>query len=46
LGWLPGKTDMNMMEKMIKRKKIVSLIYWQTYVEAIHIMTKALVDNK
>lgn len=24
----------------------MSLIYWNTYVEAIHIMTKALVDNK
>ena len=44
-GWLPGsnryENQKNTSPEGIKRAKI----YWKTYVDAIHIMTKALVRN-
>jgi hypothetical protein len=46
LGWLPGKNGYEYDGENDPNAKKLSLIYWQTYVEAIHIMTKALVDNK
>ncbi|MET0636946.1 MAG: amidohydrolase family protein [Chitinophagaceae bacterium] len=46
LGWLPGKNGYEYDGKDEPEARKLSLIYWNTYVEAIHIMTKALVDNK
>ena len=46
LGWLPGKNGYEYDGKDDPNAKKLSLIYWKTYAEAIHIMTKALVDNK
>ncbi|UQD56770.1 amidohydrolase family protein [Flavobacterium sp. K5-23] len=46
LGWLPGKNGYEYDGKDDPIAKKLSLIYWNTYAEAIHIMTKALVDNK
>lgn len=46
LGWLPGKNGYEYDGENNPNAKKLSLIYWKTYVEAIHIMTKALVDNK
>jgi len=45
-GWLPGNNRYENMEikndlEQIKKSKL----FWKTYVEAIHIMTKALVKN-
>jgi hypothetical protein len=44
-GWLPGSNRYenlnNTSPEEIKRSKV----YWHTYVEALHIMTKALVRN-
>ncbi|MGJ8685688.1 MAG: amidohydrolase family protein [Nonlabens sp.] len=45
-GWLPGDNRYENMEiknnpEQIKRSKL----FWKTYIEAIHIMTKALVKN-
>ena len=46
LGWLPSKNGYEYDGKDEPEARKFSLIFWQTYVEAIHIMTKALVDNK
>jgi hypothetical protein len=46
LGWLPSKNGYEYDGKDDPNAKKLSLIYWDTYAEAIHIMTKALVDNK
>lgn len=46
LGWLPGKNGYEYDGKEKPEARKLSLVYWQTYTEAIHIMTKALVDNK
>ncbi len=46
LGWLPGKNGYEYDGKDDPNAKKLSLIYWNTYAEAIHNMTKALVDNK
>ena len=46
LGWLPGKNGYEYDGKNDPNAKKLSLIYWNTYAEAIHIMTKALIDNK
>jgi hypothetical protein len=45
-GWLPGNNGYENMDlksdpELTKKSKI----FWKTYVEAMHIMTKALVDN-
>jgi hypothetical protein len=45
-GWLPGNNsyeDLDIKNNSEKSKK--SKIYWETYVKAIHIMTKALIKN-
>ncbi|MDQ0592345.1 vacuolar-type H+-ATPase subunit F/Vma7 [Chryseobacterium ginsenosidimutans] len=46
MGWLPGKNGYEYDGKNEPGAKKLSLTFWQTYVEAIHIMTKALVDHK
>jgi hypothetical protein len=46
LGWLPSKNGYEYDGKDEPEARKFSLIFWQTYVEAIHIMTKALIDNK
>ena len=46
LGWLPGKNGYEYDGKEDFNAKKMSSIYWKTYAAAIHIMTKALVDNK
>jgi len=46
LGWLPTKNGYEYDGEDNPDTKKSSLIYWKTYAEAIHIMTKALVDNK
>ncbi|MDI5888773.1 amidohydrolase family protein [Flavobacterium yafengii] len=46
LGWLPGKNGYEYDGKDELEAKKLSLVYWKTYTEAIHVMTKALVDNK
>jgi predicted metal-dependent TIM-barrel fold hydrolase len=46
LGWLPGKNGYEYDGKEEPDAKKASLVFWKTYVEAIHIMTKALADNK
>ena len=46
LGWLPSKNGYEYDGKDEPEARKFSLIFWQTYVEAIHIMTKALLDNK
>ena len=46
LGWLPGKNGYVYNGKDDPESRKLSLTFWNTYVEAIHIMTKALVDNK
>ena len=46
LGWLPGKNGYEYVGENDSTKKKLSLIGWKTYAEAIHIMTKALVDHK
>lgn len=45
LGWLPGKNGYEYDGDDEPEAKKRSLTFWKTYVEAIHIMTKALVDN-
>ena len=45
-GWLPGNNSYENMDikndlELIKKHKL----FWKAYVDAIHIMTKALVDN-
>lgn len=46
LGWLPTKNGYEYDGEENPEAKKSSLIYWKTYAEAIHIMTKALVDHK
>lgn len=46
LGWLPGKNGYEYDGKDEPNARKSSLIFWKTYVEAIHIMTKALVDHQ
>ncbi|WP_310555376.1 amidohydrolase family protein, partial [Flavobacterium sp.] len=46
LGWLPNRNGYEYDGEDNPDAKKLSLIYWKLYVEAIHIMTKALVDNK
>ena len=46
LGWLPGTNGYEYDGKQDHSAKKLSLTFWNTYVKAIHIMTKALVDNK
>lgn len=45
LGWLPGKNGYEYDGENEPEAKKRSLTFWETYAEAIHIMTKALVDN-
>lgn len=45
MGWLPGKNGYEYDGKDTPEAKTMSLTFWKTYVEAIHIMTKALVDH-
>jgi predicted metal-dependent TIM-barrel fold hydrolase len=46
LGWLTSKNGYEYDGEDKPEAKKKSLAFWKTYVEAIHIMTKALVDNK
>ena len=46
LGWLPTKNGYEYDGKDNPEARKQSAIFWNIYVEAIHIMTKALVDNK
>ena len=46
LGWLPSKNGYEYDGEDNPDAKKLSLIYWKLYVEAIHIMAKALVDYK
>lgn len=45
LGWLPGRNGYEYDGENNAEARKLSLTFWKTYVEAIHIMTKALVDN-
>ncbi|SEO94487.1 Amidohydrolase family protein [Flavobacterium sp. CF108] len=45
LGWLPGKNGYEYDGEDNPEALKSSLTFWNTYVEAIHIMTKALIDN-
>lgn len=46
MGWLPGKNGYEYDGKDEPGARKLSLTFWKTYVEAIHIMTKALADHK
>ncbi|TDD73787.1 amidohydrolase family protein [Flavobacterium caseinilyticum] len=46
LGWLPTRNGYEYDGDENPEAKKLSLIYWKIYAEAIHIMTKALVDSK
>lgn len=46
LGWLPGKNGYEYDGKDNADARRLSLIFWKTYAEAIHIMTKELVKHK
>ena len=46
LGWLPGKNGYEYSGKDEPDAKEASKVFWNTYTKAIHIMTKALVDQK
>lgn len=46
LGWLPGENGYEYDGKDDDKTKKLSKMFWNTYAEAIHIMTKALVANK
>jgi hypothetical protein len=45
LGWLPGKNGYEYDGSDDVKAKELSMIFWNTYVAATHIMTKELVDN-
>lgn len=45
MGWLPGKNGYEYDGKDTPEAKKLSLTFWRTYAEAIHIMNKALVDH-
>lgn len=44
-GWFPGHNGYENPNNTDAEGKQRSQIYWQTYIEALHIMTKALVRN-
>ena len=46
LGWLPGKNGYEYDGEDNPEARKLSLTFWKTYAEAIHLMTKALVDNQ
>ncbi|GGE89303.1 Amidohydrolase family protein [Chishuiella changwenlii] len=46
MGWLPGTNGYEYDGKDNPDAKKLSLIFWKTYTEAVHIMTKALLDHK
>lgn len=46
LGWLPSKNGYEYDGEDNPDARKLSAIFWNTYVEAIHVMTKALVDNR
>lgn len=46
LGWLPGRNGYEYNGKDDPDAKRLSLTFWKTYAEAIHIMTRALVNHK
>lgn len=46
LGWLPGRNGYEYNGKYDPDAKRLSLTFWKTYAEAIHIMTRALVKYK
>lgn len=46
LGWLPDQNGYEYDGEDNAEARALSLTYWTTYVDAMHIMTKALVDNK
>ncbi|WP_136666905.1 amidohydrolase family protein [Flavobacterium sp. H122] len=46
LGWLPSKNGYEYDGEDTLEARKLSAIFWETYVKAIHIMTKALIDNK
>ncbi len=46
LGWLPGENGYEYDGENDDKAKRLSKTFWNTYAEATHIMTKALVDNK
>ncbi|MBF4488069.1 amidohydrolase family protein [Flavobacterium sp. CSZ] len=46
MGWLPGTNGYEYDGKNNYAAKKLSQTFWNTYVQAIHIMTKALVDHK
>lgn len=45
MGWLPGTNGYEYDGKDDSKARKLSLTFWKMYVEAIHIITKALVDN-
>lgn len=45
LGWLPGRNGYEYDGKDNDNARKLSLTFWKTYLQAIHIMTKALVDH-
>jgi imidazolonepropionase-like amidohydrolase len=46
LGWLPGKNGYEYDGINSPKARNLSSMYWKTYATAIHIMTKALVENQ
>lgn len=46
LGWLPNENVYEYDGDDNAEARELSLTFWNTYVDAIHIMTKSLVDNK
>lgn len=46
MGWLPGKNGYEYTGKDDPKTRKSSSVFWNTYKEAIHIMTKALVDHQ
>ena len=44
-GWLPGNNSYENLNNTDSESKRLSEIYWKTYVEAMHIMTRALFRN-
>ncbi|WP_420573323.1 amidohydrolase family protein [Kordia sp.] len=44
-GWLPGSNKFESPGSTTENKNETADLYWSNYVKAIHIMTKALVDN-
>ncbi len=46
LGWLEGRNGYEYDGKDTPEARRISAAFWKTYVEAIHIMTRALVNHK